>query len=112
MLQDQQAHDNARAMARYVALTASATLTPDQELVDVDTTAGAVTVTLPPAVEAVGRDFTVRFVTKGGSNNVTVAAGSDAWIALANGTSLAAANCFGVYRSNGRFWYCVDVKAS
>ena len=58
--------NNEQVISKFAAKTASATLTLDENRVEVDSTAGAMTITLPPVAEAKGLEFAIILVTDGG----------------------------------------------
>jgi hypothetical protein len=111
MDKDKKGHDNALALVRSVTVTASATITPDQELVDVATTeaGGNVALTLPNVAEATRNvDYMVRLISLFDAETVTVTSGVNAWCALED--VLTAVGDYAVYRCDGRTWYHVDSK--
>lgn len=73
-------------------VTASATLFPSDNVVLVDTTAGAVTLTLPDAANARGLVLTVKRVTGGGNACTVQGAGSD----VIDGSTLSLPNQYDV----------------
>ena len=109
MDKDAKGLNEALAVPRSVSVTATATMTPDQELVDASTIAGgaAITLTLPSVAEATrNRDYMVRFIAKNTTLTVTVQDGGDSWKAIS--AALTAVGDYVVLRSNGRTWYIVD----
>jgi len=85
-------------------ITANTTLSSATKLYFADTTGGAFTVTLPAASSNDGVSFTVKHVTFGGANDVTVAMTGGDTIEGAAGDTLTAGDVK-VYISNGTNWY-------
>jgi hypothetical protein len=111
MDKDKTGHDNALALVRSVAVTATATIKPEQELVDVSTTSAgdSIVLTLPNVAEAFrGVDYVVRFIAKDASKVLEVLTDASSWATLHD--HLTAVGDYAVYRSNGRTWYHVDSK--
>ena len=72
MLERNQARiSGGQVMDKFVVKTASATLGVNDQVCDVDTTDGAVTITLPNVEEAAGRIYSIFLITDGG-NDVTI----------------------------------------
>jgi hypothetical protein len=85
-------------------ITANTTLSSATKLYFADTTGGAFTVTLPAASSNDGVSFTVKHVTFGGANDVTIAMTGGDTIEGAAGDTLTAGDVK-VYISNGTNWY-------
>jgi hypothetical protein len=85
-------------------ITASATLILNDSIVLVDATAGAVTVTLPPALNAEEKRFTIKKVDASG-NAVTIDGNGAETIDGAATKSLAAQyNAYDIVSQNGAWW--------
>ena len=97
-----------------VTTATASSVTPDGSgpasgnVVLADTTSNAVTVNLPAANTQKNRRFTVKFKTKGGSNNVTVDANASETIDGSTTQTLDAANECIVMLSDGTAWYIIS----
>lgn len=86
----------------FTSVTADYTVLTTDEFLQVDTTAGAVAVSLPDPSTMTGQ--TVRVQRTAGSNNVTVDGSSPQYIRVAGKSVLTANGSQVAYASDGSYW--------
>lgn len=89
--------------------TESQTLAVYEQVVRVDSSGGAVTITLPPVTEARGKFYSIKLITAG--NNCTVQDQDDSYDFNESGTHtivLTTATDFSLLYSDGEKWYQID----
>lgn len=99
--------------AKVVNITATAdTLEVWEQVVNCDTTDNAITITLPPVSEAMGKFYSIKLITDGG-NNVTVQDQDDSYDWAATGDlTLSSVTDFGIFFSDGHKWYELQSQTS
>lgn len=96
---------------KIVSVTAAYQISSDDQLVLVDCTGAAVTVTLPKASENTGKIFRVKKVDSSG-NAVTIAPFTTATIDGASTDTIVSQNGLASYTSDGTNWYALDSLSS
>lgn len=86
--------------------TASYEMKPYEHRVLVDSTSGAITITLPPVTEAAGKLYSIICITY--VNAVTIADNDDSYSWADEATSIAAAGDGALYYSDGFSWFNVS----
>jgi len=85
--------------------TASYELKPYEHIVFVDSTDGAITITLPPVAEAAGKFYSIICITYG--SDVTIADNDDSYSWSDEAASIDAAGDGALYYSDGFTWFNV-----
>ena len=86
---------------KFASFTEDATLTINQQVVEVDATGGAATLTLPNVVEAAGRTYYITKLGAGNTFTVTDDSGAIEW----NNRVLNGDDDHTVLQSDGRRWW-------
>lgn len=100
--------DDQNVMDDFVVKTASATLTILEQVVECDSTAGIMTITLPPVSEAKGKIFSIYLDTDGGDITIQDQDDSRGWDG--DYTLDDVGDAYALY-SNGRSWYPIGALA-
>lgn len=104
---EQDRREVSRVIDKVNGITASDTLESFEQIALVDTTSGAVTVTLPPVADARGKDYYIKDVgVYAGSNNITIEDNNDD--AGLTDITIATNSGYAVMLSDGRNWFTID----